>query len=471
MATPLQTFVNKNYAAPLRAGVLRKLKAKGFVPPAATQPLTTGGGGGAAAPRAGGTARDRLLPRTLIGVEGVRGPFFGITPNLNPQDWVTHTNDRGRTFLEPITEMTGLSSDHRQRVKTFDAATARQRPVVQTAYSDLQTSLNQNADATKARLASLGSLVQASPTVAGGTPGVPEADAQLADARRREATAASAVTVGQQSALPAIAATEGAKAVTAFDADRAAGREGLFSEIRTEQSQRAAAQLEALQAQKEVAAQLRGQDLQLLGTQISQQGGLERALVQSGSRERISQGELETRLLIAELNGNVSEANNIRTTLARLEAATISAGGKGGKGPASQRGKDTASFVKGIRKQLTGTFVKNPAYDAVTAPDQPQYIAKPGSQASVEGLLADAATQGVKIIPVLNAIRATFPKGTRGGTPAPWGRGDLGVATTIYQTLVDNGMAEAAARKIAKGFTGRDVRTGAEVGRPAGQFQ
>lgn len=446
MPTPLETFVNRNYRADLRPGVLRKLKRKGFVPPGATQPLT-GGGGGRPAP----TARDRMLPRELIGVAGVRGPFFNVTPNLNPNDFVVHRNDRGRTFYEPITEMTGLSPDQRQRVRSFDAASAAQRPVIQGAYSDLQGALNQNADATKARLSSLGSLVQASPTVAGGTPGVPGVDAQLADARRREATAQAAVTVGSQSALPALAATEGAKVLQGWDADRAAGREGLFGDIRAERAAAAAAALEAKTAEQEVAAQLRGQDLQLLGTQISQQGGLERALVSAGSREAISQGELETRLLIAELQGDVSMANNIRTTMARLQAAAISASGSAGK--PGNRGKDTSAFVKDIRQKLTGSFVKNPDYDPVTNPDAPTHIQKPGSTVGPLDLLADAQARRLKIVPVLNAIRAAAGPG--------WGRGSGDISRQIASTLIDGGMPATQAYKIARAFTGKsgDPRT------------
>ncbi len=444
MATPLQAFVNKNYAAPIRAGVLKKLKNKGFVPPGATTPLTT-------AP-AGGTARDRMLPRDLIGTPNVRGPFFKVTPNLNPNDYVVHTNDRGRTFYEPITEMTGLSSGQRERVRSFDAASAAQRPVIQGGYAQLQTSLNQNADATKARLSSLGSLVQASPTVVGGTPGVAGADAQLADARRQEATARSAVEVGAQSALTSVAATEGAKTLAGWDASRAGGREGLFADIRTERQAAAQGALEAKAAEQELAAQLRGQDLNLLGTQISQQGGLERALVQSGSRERVSAGELETRLLIAELNGNVSEANNIRTTLARIQAAGISASSAGRAAGTGVKAESTAEFVKTVRKNLTGAFVKNPAYDPVTAPGEPQFIRKKGSAIEPLDLVADAASQGVQIIPVLNAIRAAGPG---------WGRGSGDISRGIASALIDGGMDPTQAYKIARSFTGKsgDPRT------------
>lgn len=438
--TPLGKFVGAHYSPALQAGAFRKLKAKGFAPPG-----TTAGG----SLRQGGTARDRLLPPELIGVQGVRGAFApGFTPRLNPNDYVVHTNDRGRTFWEPITETTGLDPTSRAALRTFDTATAGQRPVIQGAYNDLQGALNTNADQSKARLASLGSSIQASPTVAGSQQAVPDANAQLADARRAEMAGQAAVTVGLESALPQIAATEGAKTLTGWDASRAEDRTALLTGLRGEQQKQAAAALEAAQAQAQINAQLRGQDLQLLGTQTAQQGGIQRALIGAQSKEAVSQGELQTRLLIAELQGNTSEANNIRTTMARLQAAQIAADARartGGAGTPGARAKDTAAFVKGVRGQLTGSQIRNPKFKSATlTPNEPQFIQKPGT-VDEEGLISDALTQGVKIVPVLNAIRAV-----RGST---WARSRQD-AEQLRTWLVNGGMPSLQASKIVKAFTG-----------------
>lgn len=438
---PLGNFVRAHYSAAKRKGAYTKLSKSGFVPPS-----PSGGGGG------GSTARNRLLPPELIGVEGVRGPFFGITPRLNPNDYIFHTNDRGRIFAEPITELTGLSPIARKQVGEYDRRTAAQVPQIQGAYTALQGELNANADAAKARLASLGSLIQGSAPVQGAVQGVPDVDAQLAQARRAEQGAGAAVTVGQMSALPQIAAQEGTRAVEDWNTTRGQGRTELVGGLQQQRAQAAAAQAEAQMAQRELAAQLRGQDLQLLGTQISQQGGLQRALVQAETSRSNKMAELENRLLIAELNGNVSEANSIRSQMARIQAAQIGAaarvatsGGKGG----GQRAKDTKAFVKEVRAKLTGTFIRNPRWksDALT-PDEPTHIPKPGSYASPAEIVAQAATEGVRILPVLQAIRSAS-----GGR---WGR-TLQEANQIYVALQESGtLPLEQIRKIVQQFTGRN---------------
>lgn len=436
--TPLGNFVKQHYKEPLQAGAFRKLRKNGFTPPG-----TTASGTAPATTR--GTARDRLLPPELIGVSGVRGAFApGFTPRLNPNDFVVHTNDRGRTFWEPITETTGMSPINKGQLKSFDAASVGQRPIIQGAYSDLQGSLNANADATKARLASLGSLIQSQPLVAGAVQGVPDAQARLADTARQGQAADAAVTVGQMSALPAIAATEGTKTLTGWDATRQKDREALISGIRSSEQEAAAAALEAKQGQSEIAAQLRGQDLQLLGTQTTQAGGLQRALIQSDTTLQTKQAELENRLLIAELQGDVATANNIRSTMAQLQSAAIRAAASAKTGGSGRKAKDTAAFVKKVRASLTGAQIKNPAYDAIKNPGVPQFITKPGAS-DPEGVIRDAVTQGVSVVPVLRAIRAVDPT---------WGGKTRQDAQALYEVLVGSGMPSAQAFKVAKSFIG-----------------
>lgn len=431
--TPLGAFVKAHYSPATQAGAFRKLKTKGFAPPG-----TTAGG----STRPGGTARDRLLPLELIGVAGVRGPFYGITPRINPQDFVTHTNDRGRTFYEPITDTTGLDPQSRASVRSFEAATAAQRPVIQGAYGDLQASLNQNADATKARLSSLGSLIQGSPLVAGTPPPDAAAQGQLADARRAQLGAQAAVTVGAESALPALAGIEGTKALTGWDAQRLKDRQDLLGGLREQQQKAAAATLTAKQNQAQIDATLRGQDLQLLGTQTTANAGLQKALLSSQTDLQQTQAQLENRLLIAELQGDVSTANNIRSTMAQIQAAGIRASAAARK--PGTRAKDTAAFIKGVRSKLTGSQIKNPDYDPVSNPGAPKFITKPGGVDDV-GLLRDALVQGVAILPVLNAIRAV-----RGADYAR-SRTD---AENIRNVLIQGGIPPAQATKIVKTFTG-----------------
>ena len=192
--TPLGNFVKAHYAAPQRQRVFRQLRSKGFTPPTTGRPAT------------GPTAAQRTqLPLDLIGVEGVRR--FRRPPRLNPNDWVVQQNDAGTYFASPRTELTGFGPDERRMVKGFDQETSERVPGIQSAYRDLGTSLTENADQTKTRLAALGAGIQAAPLVAGPSgQGVADVDAQLADARRQELAAQASVAVGQMSALPAIAA-------------------------------------------------------------------------------------------------------------------------------------------------------------------------------------------------------------------------------------------------------------------------
>lgn len=439
-SSPLGKFVGSHYKPALQQAAFRKLKSKGFAPPGTTASgtLTTSGA-------RGGTARDRLLPPELIGVAGVRGAFApGFTPRLNPNDYVVHTNDRGRTFWEPITEMTGLDPQSRATVRSYDAASAAQRPVIQSAYGDLQTSLNQNADAAQARLSSLGSLIQSQPLVAGAPQGVPDLQARLADTQRQQQTASSAVTVGQMSALPAIAATEGAKVLTGWDAARQKDREALFQGLRASEAEQAKQALQARQNDQSIAAQIRGQDLQLLGTQTTQAGGLQRALISSDTSLENTRANLENRLLIAELQGDVSTANNIRSTMAQLQSAAIRASASAKTGGNGRRAKDTAAFVKNVRKQLTGTLVRNPDYDPSLPNRAPQFVQKPGS-VDPPGIIRDALAQGVAILPVLKAIRAVMGSGFSRSRSE---------AESLRNLLIEGGMQPNQATKIVKQFTG-----------------
>lgn len=441
--TPLGNFVRQNYKTPgLQRRVFTKLKNKGFTPPA-TGGLTT--------------VQRQYLPPELIGVEGVRGAYRR-PPRLNPEQWVTHVNRYGSFFAAPRTELTGLDPESKRQVSVFDEETGRRVPGIQSAYADLQTSLNQNADASKARLESLGQGIYSSPTLTPASQqGVPGANEQLADTNRRDLAARAAVTVGQQGALSSLAATEGTEAVEDFRSARRTGREELISGLR---QQAAAAQA----AQAERAAQLRGQDLQLLGTQLSQAGGLERALVGAGSRERINSADLEARLLIAEMEGNVREANSIRAALARqyaadrtLEGRLVTAG-SGGRS-ISQREKDrrkaTAEVVKSAREAIKGKVVLNPAYRRGLGGEE-KFITRPGISATDPlSFLEDALARGAKPLPVLRAIRANIhPQWGLGG-------GQEGDAGQILKSLLGGGVPREQAFKIVKLFSGVDLRPGA----------
>lgn len=388
--SPLGLFVKAHYSAPTRAAVFKKLTKSGFkVPTGSTQPNPTG-----------------------------QGP----APTYNPEE----------ASLDPYQH--GVLS-------SFDAFTTRQQPRIQGAYQALGTSLQENADATKARLASLGSLIQGAPQV-GDTRAVPNGAATLSDASKQGFLANAAVTVGQQSALPAIAATTGQQYLDNFIATRQGQRDQLLGGFLSSN---------ATQAQKaqEVAAKLRGQNLQLLATQLTQKGGLDRARLAALTSQQNNAADN------AAANARTDATNQTRLSIAQLQAqARLATSGK--KKPAA--GRPGSPQYSSARQKYVNTL-RSDFYETV-----PRYIKDPNDPTGKKVIQSGTTEQlkgngdatasilrglalGLRPVHIFQAIRGIDP-----------GYGsDRADAREFELALEQGGISRKRANAITKQFTGFDI--------------
>ena len=310
----LGLFVQKHYAPAGQKAAFLKFKKSGFVPPATP----------AAAP----------------------APAAAPSPAADPT-------------------LAGLGEGQVGHINAFDAFTARQTPRIQGAYDALATALNTNADQTSARLGSLGSLIQSSPSVGGAPPGTPGGTAALAEAARQSFGAKAAVTVGQESALPGMAKTTGQQYLDNFLNTRANARDALIGGYVT-------ANASADQKQRETAAKLRGQDLQLLGTQLAQKGGLDKATIAALASQSNAGTAASSREAVAQTNASSRETV---ANIAAAARATVSGKNKkpaAGRPGSSQYASARTGYVKTIaddffhtqaapQRDAQGNVVKDPA--------------------------------------------------------------------------------------------------------------
>ncbi len=316
------------------------------------------------------------------------------------------------------------------QAKDYDADTARQTPRIRESYAALGTALNQNADATKDRLASLGSLIQASPTVGGAPSPVAGGPGALADAARQGFGASAAVTVGQQSALPAIAATTGQQYLDQFLAARSGGRDTMLNNFRTTNS-------EAAQASADRAAQIRGQNLQLLGTQLSQAGQNTRAELASDTTLQTNADDNATD--IAQTNAT----NATRMTIAEIQAAArATTTGKNAKPAAGRPGSPQYSSAR-------QKYVTNLSKDFF------REIRDPKTGIVTEELLTEDATASILRGMALGLRPAHVFQALRGVNPG-YGT-DRDDAREFQAALESGGVTRKRANAITKALTGFDI--------------
>lgn len=401
--SPLGLFVKKNYkGAGLQAQVFKKLTKSGFSPPKAP----------------------------VVGA-----PVTGPTPNPN---------------AAPVTpELADLSNLQVDQVGSYDAETARQQPRIQGAYNALGTALTTNADETKNRLASLGSLIQSSPLVQGTREAVPGGTATLADAARQGFTANAAVTVGQQSALPGLAKVTGQQTLDNFIAARAGNRDTMLGGFRKSNADAYNAQLDAEQKVADRNAQLRGQNLQLLATQLTQKGALDRATLQALTSTTNNESDNATS------RANTDANNATRLTAAQIAAQARAVTSGKNKRPAAGRpgSSQYATARSGYANNLRDDFFRDqPVYENVTQPDGTVKRQKTGTAS--QNYNTDATPSivrgialGLRPAHILQAIRGVDPGyGT-----------DRADAREFVAALEAGGYDRKRANAIAKSLTGFDI--------------
>ena len=440
--TPLGAFVRKNYAPKMRKGAFRKLKKGGFVPPAEL------------ARKAREERIAKLIPRDFIGYEGV-SPAYRFRPRVDESKFVIGTNAAGRFFTRPRTELEGLDVNQRASIGRFDERTNAQVGQIEGAYQGLASDFNNLADQSAARLGSLGSLIgtgHSQAQVAGAartSEGEQNIGQAQTDVNKDIASAQSAVAIGQ-SGLRAPAALEaGQRAVTGFRTDRANSR---FEAIEGMRAANAEAAAEADRFARELAAQIRGQDMQAIVQQISQTGQNSRAQVAAATADADREANLQVELAqlrqdleIAVLNNDTDLAQTIQQQIGAYERELLKEDGKNGRaaaGGSRNMGKVRDNYRKSLLKDLT---------NSQTTPDGVnQTILNPN--ADLVPAILDGLNRGLTPAGVVNTLRTIQGLGNFGSSRQS--------RTILYRALMQAGMSGPNADKTVKKITGRRAVSG-----------
>lgn len=276
------------------------------------------------------TERDKRLPNELIGVEGVRRFHPRINPRLNPEDYRIVRNAAGFQFAVPRSETDGLHMQQRTDLATLDRRNTAQQSRIEAAYAQLGRQARTDAQTGSSALAA---LAQASTAGLSGLPltgarSVAERDraGQIGRAAAESATAANTMGVSRLNRLPTVIDAQGRTAIEQFAAQAQADRQSLLQRYR-EQNAAEAAQAQQLRAeqeaqQRQLALELRGQNLGLIGKQITGQASLQRAKI--GAEQKALDRESRLRIEAARLEQQAAlarENNQTKRAIALMNAA------------------------------------------------------------------------------------------------------------------------------------------------------
>jgi hypothetical protein len=200
----------------------------------------------------------------------VRGPFRTV-PRVDEGSFEVGKNERGQFFIRPRTEMTGLDPAYRALFAAFDRETAAQSGQIERSYADAAKAAQADADALTARLGSLGQLASqaGSQVPQGATTGIGQ-DILQTGARSGVREAALDVNIG--SLLPTTLRGQGASELAGFRGSRSQSRTKALFDARA-----AAAEAEAQRQQ--LAATLRGQDIDLTSKKLGIAADLDKAQI------------------------------------------------------------------------------------------------------------------------------------------------------------------------------------------------
>ena len=258
------------------------------------------------------------LPLDVIGDDSVIGPYKA-PPNVNPSEYEVLPTRDGRYVARPRTELTGLDPQQVADVRDFDARTTAQTSRIDQAYKAFADAARKDADAGAVRL---GNLAQ---SAGAGFQGIPnptrgrsmaeqQQTANNARAALQSAVAENTTAVSRANRLPTVAGAAGLSALERFSLARQDQRSDVlrsFRESNAELAARAAAaRAEQEQFRQTLAAQLRGQDIGLIGQQIS--GQVDLAQSQITARGKAADRALEARKTAATLRqqAEIARANN-----------------------------------------------------------------------------------------------------------------------------------------------------------------
>jgi len=311
--------------------------------------------GGTTATTRRGDALNRLVPREWTGSAGIVGPYKR-EPRLNPDayEWVQNP-ENNRWFARPRTELTGLPTQARADIQGFDRQTAAQQGRIQGAYDAFVGESRANAAAGQAALTALSAAAGSGYAAADPTAQV------LGQAARQQSVAVAAPTVAAMGRMPDLARATGVSALEQFGLKRGEARTETIGDYREQAS-------EAEAAKREAAADLRGQNLDLLAALGGQQTNLalgqmraqttqrgQTLTARSAAADRMADYSLGVQKIAqqaqeARQRGQVSRANSLDRLLAkRMELEDKR---RGGRKPASNA--DLSRWAKRAREMWKG---------------------------------------------------------------------------------------------------------------------
>ena len=391
----------------------------------------------------------------------------------------------------PYDELAGLPDYIRQDIGAFDRQTGAQQDRITAAYQALADQSRLDADAAARRQGALAGLAGMgyTPTPAGLPSAISSLPATLGNNAVTRAGTAGGLETDWYGKLPTLALMAGATQREGYLADRDATRRSTIFNARQEQEKAAAeaagdqadrefdltkiltqGQVDAgllqsrltaedLISRRQVGATLRGQDLDLVGTETSQRGANLRAQITAGTADanriaglRREQARLETQIQIARERNDTTRATSLASQQARVTSALIAAQARD-KPAARRTGRGTPNYAS-LRSRWT-TTVRQLLQGKTTVRDDAQGNPQPvvtQEPALPEAALAQAISAGID-------PRDAFQMVVAGGAA----KNDRALAGALYNALEAAGRirdgVDATARRLVLNLTGVDIAT------------
>jgi hypothetical protein len=244
----------------------------------------------------------------------------------------------------------GLPAATRAYLSTFSGDTQKGADWIRSAYNSVAQDARTDNAAAQNQIASLAALAGA-----GYTPGGVQEQAA-----RQQASTLAALSTSSASRFPTTIESAGAGAGAAYTLGRAGQRAQFITDDRAQQLEIDKVQADVNAKQRELAAQLRGQNLNLLAAKISAGGALTRAELAANTSLANNQLDAQVSQSNAALAANTSLAN----TQARV-AATQAAQDKKARQKARQHQLNTRKLASQARRTVNQMVhgVPNPSYD------------------------------------------------------------------------------------------------------------
>ena len=249
----------------------------------------------------------------------------------------------------------------------------------------------------------------------------------------------------------------GQRAVTGFRTDRANTRFEAIEGMRAANAQAAA---EADRFAQELAAQIRGQDMQAIVQQLSQTGQNTRAQMQAATADADREAQLQVDLAqlrqdleIAVLNNDTDLAQTIQQQIGAYERELLKEDGKNRRGQGSS-GPNLKDYRKFLKESLTAKINQ-------TNPDtnSSRTVLARNNSANMAAVVARGLEEGLSPAGILNTIQAVQVEGPGWNN---WGA-KRSERVSFYQGLLRGGMKRPQAIKITKKLLG-SITTGGQTG-------